>query len=112
MKMNKNINPKEVLDKLSEDIGAMRDWVESGNHTKEEISEFRKDLQEVILQGYKTKFTVRLDILKDEEPNLTKKDILVKMLDLLPSDVNPEFLPVLTEYVLENWNVLPHKKVA
>jgi len=110
--MNKNFNPKELIEKLNHDIAAIGRGMKEGDFSDEERIEQKEALQEVILQAYKTKFAVRLDILKDEEPNLTKKDILVKMLDLLPSDVNPEFLPVLTEYVLENWNVLSQKKVA
>ncbi len=110
--MNKKVNPQEVFDNLSKDIAEMQKGLESGTLSKKEVTNFREDLQEVILEGFKAKFTVRLDILKEEEPNLSKKDVLVKMLDLLPSDVNPDFLPVLTEFVLNNWNVLPQKKVA
>lgn len=112
MKMNKNINPQELVDKLSEDIASIGDGMKNGNFSKEEMTEMRSGLQEVILQAFKTKFSIRLDILSEEEPNLSMKDILVKMLDLLPSDVNPDFLPILTDYVLKKWKVSPQKLAA
>ena len=106
------VNPQEVFDNLSKDLAEMQKGLKSGMLSKKEVTDFHEDLQEVILEASKTKFTVRLDILKEEEPNLSKKDVLVKMLDLLPSDVNPDFLPDLIEFVLNNWKVLPQKKVA
>ncbi len=61
--MKMNINPKKVFDKLSKEIAGMREGIESGNLSKEEVTEFREDLQDVILEAFKTKFAVRLDIL-------------------------------------------------
>lgn len=66
--------------------------MKEGNLSKEDREEIQTDLENVELQAYKAKFSVRLSILSEEEPKLTLKEVLVQMLDWLPADINSFFL--------------------
>lgn len=103
MEMNKNLAPKEIFKNMTEELTAVNKGLEEENLSKKDLSEIKNELEKVELQAYKTKFSIKLNSLSLEEPNLSLKDLLVRMLDLLPSDINPSFLPILTDYIFKKW---------
>ncbi len=110
MKINKNIDPKEVFKFMMNEVAEIADGVK--DLSKGDRAEVIKDLEDTILEAYKVKFGFKLDDLKKEQPDLSMKEVLIKMLNLLPADVNDAFVPVLTAYVFENWKPLPQRLSA
>ena len=112
MKIDKNTDPKEVFKSMHIALGEIDKGLKEGNLSKSDLKEIREDLEDTILEAYKVKFGFKLDDLKKEQPDLSMKEVLVKMLNLLPADVNDAFVPVLTAYVFENWKPLPQRLSA
>lgn len=111
-KINKDIDPKRIFEQLTEDISAIGNGMKNGSFSKEEVSNIQEDIQDLMLEGFKTKLMVSMDIFSDEQPNLSVKEIVVKMLDLLPNDVSAEHISILTNFVIEKWKVSPQKLAA
>ncbi len=110
MKINKDSDPREVFKFMMNEVAEIADGVK--DLSKEDRAEVIKEFENTILEAYKVKFGFKLDDLKKEQPNLSMKEVLVKMLNLLPADVNDAFVPVLTAYVFENWKPLPQRLSA
>jgi len=110
MKINKNSDPNEVFEFIRKKIIEIAEGVK--NLPKEDRAEVIAEFENTILQAYKVKFGFKLDALAAKQPNLSMKEVLVQMLDLLPTDVNDAHVPVLTAYVFDNWKTTPQRLTA
>ncbi len=110
--MNKNIDLGKVKGEISSTLEEIKDGLSESNLTQEEANSLMDDVLKVELQAYKVKLNFELRILSEENPTLSSKDVLVKMLSLLPSDIPKEFLPELTNFVLNEWDNSSNKLAA
>lgn len=108
--MNKNKKP--VWEEISETLEEIKIGLENSSLTNEEIDNLEVEFLKVELQAYKTKLSFEAYILLKENPTLSSKDLLSKMLSLLPSDIPRDFLPELTNFVLEEWDTFSKKMAA
>lgn len=111
-KIKNNINPEEVIEKIHENLAAVKKGIAEGNFSKSDISELREEFLDLELQALKTKVSFELHVLFEKDPNLSTKEVLIKVLQLLPEKLNEAFLPILTDYVFQNWKVAEGKKLA
>lgn len=112
MKINKNIDPKEIFKSMHSELDAIGKGLKEGNLSTADLKEVREEFENTILEAYKVKFGFKLDSLATEQPNLSMKEVLVQMLDLLPADVKDSHVPILTSYVFDNWKVKPQRLTA
>jgi len=113
MKKNKNINPEEIIEKLkSNELEKVIDAVREGDFSKEDIAEISKDFDDLILEAYKTKFSLEIGFLLEEQPDLSVRDVVVKMLKMLPEDVEESHILILTNFIIEKWKSIPQKLAA
>ncbi len=106
MKGNKKIDVQAAVDKLnSSDLSEISEAVKNGDFSNEEIESIQNDVDGLLLVACKTKLSLELRFLYEEEPDLALRDVVVKMLISLPSDLDPEFLPFLTDFVLKTWKL-------
>ena len=109
MKINEKTNPRKAFENFRNELSELKKEIRNGNFTKEEIFKIKSELTDLELQTYLAKFSVQLDILAEENPYLSAKDVLVKMLEPLPSEIKKSHIPPLTKFVLENWEEKPRK---
>ena len=110
MKKSK-INIEKLIEAQEKGWKAFGEGLENSSLSLEDIQSLQKSLSEVELQAYKTKLGFEIHIFSKTGEQLTSRDFLLKMLGNLPKEVPVNFLPALTEYVLENW-VAMNRKVA
>jgi len=111
--MNKKFNPHEIIQKLgSNKLSEIENAVKTGDFSKEDISEICDELDNLVLETYKAKFSLKLKTLSQENPDLPLRDVVVRMLNLLPDDVKESHIKILTEFVIEKWKSLFSKMAA
>lgn len=72
----------------------------------------KDEFADLKLQALKTKVSFELHVLSKKESNLSTKEVLIKILQLLPEDLEEKFLPILTDYVFQNWKAEESKLAA
>ncbi len=112
MKINKNTDPQTILDKMRTESNAVSKGIEEGTFSKTEVSKLHDEIDEVILEAYKTKFSLQIGRLAKKQPNLALRDVIVKMLNLLPEDIDETHILILTNYVISQWKLTPQKLAA
>jgi len=103
MKINEKTDPRKAFEDFRNELSELKKDIQEGDFSKEDISEIKTELIDLELQTYQAKFSVQLDLLAEENPYLSTKNALVKMLETLPSDVNKAHIYPLTTFVLDNW---------
>ncbi len=104
--MKKSNKIKDAIENLkSDDLAKVVEAVNNGNLSNEAIGRITKDFDNLVLEACKTKINFELRFLLEDQPDISLRDALVKMLNSLPSDVDAEFIPILTEFVLEKWKL-------
>ncbi len=102
--MNQKIDIDKIIDAAAKTVGEIKYYIGTANLTEEEIDRLMDSQLQAELQAYKIKLGLEIQILLETCPDLSAKDILVKMLSLLPSDIPKPFLSVLTNYILDEWD--------
>lgn len=110
--MKENLNAKEVLESISSTLKELDFKKMDGELTSQQLNELKEDFSKVELMGYKTKLTLAIRKLAKETPELTTKEALEKMFELLPADINPAYLSELTAHVVERWQQQTIRKSA
>ena len=103
MKINEKTNPQKEFENFRNELTELRKEIREGEFTKEETTKIKAELTDLELQTFIAKFSVQIEMLAEEKPYLSTKDALVKMLEILPSDIKKSHIPDLTKFVLENW---------
>jgi len=113
MKGNKKIDAQAILDELKNgDLSNISEAVKNGNFSKEEIDSIQNDVEYLVLTACKTKLSLELRFLSEEEPTMILRDVIVKMLNLLPEDIEEAHIPILTEFIIEKWKSISQKLAA
>jgi len=112
MKMNKNSDSKTIIEKMKTESNAIAKGIEKGTFSKDELLKMNKEIDAVILEAHKTKYSIQMDRLIKEYPNLILNDVIVKMLNLLPEDIEEAHIPILTEFIIEKWKSISQKLAA
>lgn len=110
--MKNKINPLELSNNLSQLHEEIASGLREGDFSLKEISSIENELDKLELQAYKTKLGFEIHLFSKTGEQLTSRDFLLKMLGNLPKEVPVNFLPALTEYVLENWVAMNRKMAA
>ena len=110
--MNKKGKTEKVWDKISSTLKEIEVGLDESDLTLEELNALEKEFSSVELHAYKVKLNFEMRVLEKETPTLSSKDVLVKMLSLLPSDIPKSFLPELTNFVLDEWDNFSKKMAA
>jgi len=110
--MKGNINPREVINSISEDLKALDFKSLDGELSEASLNELKQEFAKVQLTAYKAKLSIKITQLAKKSPELTSKIVLEKMLAVLPADITPGFLPVLAAHVVERWRGLTFGKLA
>ena len=110
--MKNKINPLELSNNLGQLHKEIAEGLKNGNFTTKEISSIETELDKLELQAYKTKLGFEIHLFSKSGEQLTYRDFVLKMLGNLPNEVPVNFLPALTEYILENWVTLNGKMAA
>jgi len=113
MKGNKNIDPNKIIQTLeSTDLSEILNAVKKGDFSTQDVSEICDELDDLILETYKTKFSLKLKTFSLEKPDSSLRDVVVEMLKLLPNDVKESHITILTEFVIEKWKSFSSKMAA
>lgn len=113
-KMKKGeINIQSSIDNLkSFDAKEMIDAIKKGDFSKEDIQSIREDVNDLMLLACKTKISLNIGDLYKEQPHLPLRDVVVKMLNLLPKEIKEKEISILTNFIMENWKNYTQKKAA
>ena len=112
MKIDK-IDIQASIDNLKSFNGKkIADAIDNGNFSAEEIQSINKDIDDLFLQACKTKLSLEMRSLHEESPSLPLRDVVVKMLNLLPEEIKESEISILTDFIMENWKGRSQKKAA
>lgn len=111
-KMKNKVDIEKATTIIKDTIDEIKSGLETSNLSTEAAARLKEEAIKVELQAYKTKIGLQLHLLAQSHSNLSAKDVLIRMLSLLPNDIPQFFLPILTEYTLENWSLKTGKLAA
>lgn len=102
--VNNHLDPNELINNLKADnLGEVVRAVKSGSIDKDAIEKINNDFDELLLEACKTKISLEIRFLYEGSPQTTLRDVVIKMLNLLPVDIEAVQIPILTKYIIEKW---------
>ena len=69
-------------------------------------------LKKVEFQAVKAKISLKLQVLSKEEPFLSSKEIVIKILKSLPPKIDESYLPQLIIFIFSRWQQVRGKIAA
>jgi len=112
MNMKEKINVKKHLKDIASNLSEIKTGIRDSDLTSEDVSELKDGLMKAELMAYKIKLDIALDKLYSEEPNLLSRDVLMKTFPILRPDISKSLLPILTNFILDEWEVRRKKMAA
>ncbi len=112
MNQKKKFDPKAVVENIHSELDQINAALDNNEFSTKALDNIRDASLKLELQGYKTKVGYKLHSLAKTAPEMTARNVLMKMLDLLPPDINKSFLPMLTLFILKEWDLLSTKLAA
>lgn len=112
MKGNK-IDFKDIIDSLNnDDLAKVSKAIKDDNFSRKEIESIQNNVDDLLLIACKTKLRLELRFLAEEQPDLALRDVVIKMLNLLPEDVEESHITFLTEFIMDKWKSVSGKLAA
>jgi len=108
----KEINAKKHIEDISENLKGIREGIRNSDLSSVDLSEIKAGLLKAELEAYKIKLDSKIDVLHSENPTMNSRDVLMQMYQHLRPEVSQSLLPVLTNYILERWNLNKKKSAA
>ena len=112
MKGNK-IDFKDIIDSLNnDDLAKVSKAIKDDNFSRKEIESIQNNVDDLLLIACKTKLSLELRFLAEEQPDLALRDVVIKMLNLLPEDIEESHITFLTEFIMDKWKSVSGKLAA
>ncbi len=112
MNVNK-IDIQSAIESLNNnDLAKVSKAVKDGNFSKKEIESIQNNVDDLLLIACKTKLSLELRFLAEEQPDLALRDVVIKMLNLLPENVEESHITILTEFIMDKWKSISGKLAA
>jgi len=110
--MKGNIDPKEVVNDINSILSELRNSPIDKNMSSQDIAEIKEELLKVEELALKIKLKMKIEDLFKKEPQLSSREVIIKIFEKLPPKTSKELLPNLTEFIIEKWDELGRKMAA
>ena len=108
----KNIDPKQILDDLSNSLLEMRLETKPEELSKADRQELIEGYNQLEIQAWKCKLSLRLRLLLDEKPTVSHRAALSEILTGIPDELAPAALAELASYTISEWGKLKGELAA
>ncbi len=112
MNQKEKFDPQTVIENIHSELNQINAALDNNEFSTQALNNIKDASLKLELQGYKTKVGYKLHSLAKTAPEMTARNVLIQMLDLLPPDINKSFLPILTLFILKEWDLLNTKLAA
>ena len=109
-KMNR-IDPIKHFEEISENLNNLHSIIKEGVSPLE-MKDLKNDLLKAEFLAYQLKLGLSIDSLQRKTPELSVRDVIVKLTPELRPDISPKLIPVLIQYIMEEWISRKTRKAA
>ncbi len=110
IKMN-NIDPIKHFEEISENLKSLQSIVKEGV-SDSDLIDLKNDLFKAEFLANKLKLELSMDTLQRDYPELSVRDVVVKLTPELRPDISPKLIPVLIQFIMEDWISRKTRKAA
>ncbi len=107
-----HVEPEKVLKTIAENLGELKAGRDSARFSKADKIAILADFDLLEIQALKAKLAGRLVILSRTHPDLYPRDVLRRMLTLMPVHLNSSDLIDLSKFVHNTWERMLTKVAA
>ncbi len=110
--MEGSIDPKKVVNEINEILNEFRNSPIDKNMSTQDIAEIKVELLKVEELALQIKLKLNIEDLFKKQPQLSSREVIIKIFEILPSKTSKELFPGLTEFIINKWDELGRKMAA